>query len=403
MKAQQSGKAAEAADRTDSANVKFNLVVGGSVGNDPYDPRTWSGSGLRLLRALEQANALDHAIGLALPQWQDLALKFKNFSLSRRVWRLNFYLDTTYRNALTRSAAKRLVESESSPFVQIGAMYCVARATRGRIPCFSYHDGNIVEALKSGYGFEGVAAKRVDEAVRYERDVAREMTAVFTFSEYLRRSFIEEFGVDEKRVFNVGGGINIDDMPVPAAEKRYDTREILFVGVDFARKGGRELLSAFGIVRETLTDARLHIVGPHQLPYSGERPGVTFHGNLSKSIPDQRKKLYQLYRQASVFALPSKYEPFGVAPLEAMLFEVPCVVTDGWALREFVTPAVNGALVEKGSVDSLATTLLSLLKAPQRLGQMGKRGREIVLSNYTWPNVVTKMRMAAAAALSVNA
>jgi len=381
---------------TDAADLKFNFVVGGSVGNNPYDPRTWSGSALHLVRALEQEKALDHAIGLALPRWQDATLKAKNFSFSRRIWRLKFYLDTGYRNALTRSAARTVaISGLVSPFLQIGAMYSVPRATGHRVRCFSYHDGNIVEALKSGYGFEGVPARRIDEAIQYERGVAREMTSIFTFSEYLRRSFIQDFGLHEKWVFNIGAGINIEDMPVPSAEKDYEKREVLFVGVDFERKGGQELLSAFRIVRETLMDARLHIVGPHRLPRGADQPGVIFHGNLRKSIPEERNELYRLYQEAAVFVLPSKYEPFGVAPLEAMLFQVPCIVTDGWALREFVTPGINGALVEKGSVDSLAAALLSLLKAPEELALMGKRGREMVLKNYMWPNVVTKMRIAA--------
>jgi len=225
--------------------------------------------------------------------------------------------------------------------------------------------------------------------------VAQEMTSVFTFSEYLRKSFIVDFGLDEKRVFNVGGGVNVEKIPAAPAGKNYESQEILFVGVDFERKGGNELLSAFRIVRGTLPNAQLHIVGPHRLPCGADQPGITFHGNLDKSIPAQRSELYHLYESASVFVLPSKYEPFGVAPLEAMLFQLPCVVTDGWALREFVVPGVNGLLVEKGSVDSLVAGLLRLLNAPGELAEMGRRGREMVVENYSWPKVVTKMWAAA--------
>jgi glycosyltransferase involved in cell wall biosynthesis len=197
----------------------------------------------------------------------------------------------------------------------------------------------------------------------------------------------------------VGAGVNVDDFPEPGPNKDYENHEILFVGVDFERKGGNELLAAFRIVRQTLTDARLHIVGPHRRPAGAHQEGITFHGNLSKGIRQQRDRLYRLYEQASVFVLPSKYEPFGLAPLEAMLFQVPCVVTNGWALREFVAPGINGALVDKGSVDSLAAALLRLLRSPQELSVMGKNARAMVLLNHTWPNVVSKMRTAASASL----
>jgi glycosyltransferase involved in cell wall biosynthesis len=287
------------------------------------------------------------------------------------------------------------VSESTSPFLQIGAMYNLPRAVGHRVPCFSYHDGNIVEALRSGYGFNGIPARRVDEAIQYEREVAQEMTTVFTFSEYLRKSFIADFGLDEKRVFNVGGGVNIENLPEAPSNKNYEKQEILFVGVDFDRKGGKELLSAFRIVREHLPSARLHIVGPHRIPLGADQPGVMFHGNLNKSIPAQRDELYRLYQSSSIFVLPSKYEPFGVAPLEAMLFQLPCIVTNGWALREFVVPGMNGALVEKESVESLVTALIELLKSPDQLARMGQRGREIVLENYLWPKVVAKMSTAA--------
>jgi alpha-maltose-1-phosphate synthase len=376
---------------------KFNLVVGGSVGNDPYDSRTWSGSALGLLHALKQVDALDHAIGLQLPLWKDAALKVSNFSPSRQVWRLKFYLDSAYRTALTESAAKMNAVLESrSPFLQIGAMYSLPRATRHRVSCFSYHDGNIVEAVKSGYGFDGIRAMRIDEAIRYERDVAQEMTSIFTCSEYLRRSFIQDFGLPENRVFNVGAGVNIDDIPPCPYGKNYEKKNILFVGVDFVRKGGNELLTAFRTVHQIFPDASLHIVGPHQKPYQGEQPGVAFHGHLRKQAPAQKDALYSLYNDASLFVLPSNYEPFGIAPLEAMLFQVPCIVTDGWAMREFVTPGVNGALVQKGSVENLIGALLAMLKSPEQLERMGKSGREMVLNQYVWPAVVSRMKRAAA-------
>jgi glycosyltransferase involved in cell wall biosynthesis len=52
---------------------------------------------------------------------------------------------------------------------------------------------------------------------------------------------------------------------------------------------------------------------------------------------------------------------------------------------------VNGALVEKASVEDLATKLTQVLSNPERLAQMGRRGREIVLERYTWPSVVNRM------------
>ena len=368
---------------------EVTVFVGGSVGSDPYSPTTWSGSSTFLLNAMKDAGLLEKAVGIRVPKLANYARLAKNYSPDRAVWRKHFYFDPKYRKALTRAAAR--VPVSSPVLMQIGHMFSLPEAFPGR-KCISYHDGNLAELLSSGFGLEGVSNMRIEQALEYEHDAARRMTAIFTFSEYLRHSFIHAYGVPADRVFNVGGGINLSDLPEPDSTKAYTAPRILFIGTEFARKGGPQLLAAFHIVRERIPAAELHIVGPAAVDNLPE--GATLHGHLSKADPEQKQKLESLFRSASVFALPSLYEPFGIAPLEAMLYQLPAVLTNAWALREFVTPGVNGELVEKGSTEDLAVKLTTLVSDPGRLAVMGKSARETVLERYTWPAVATRMAKA---------
>lgn len=365
---------------------EVTVFVGGSIGSDPYSPRTWSGSSVHLLKAMATAEMLDKAVGIHLPKISHYVTLAKNFNTDRAVWRKHFYFDPAYRRALTETAAK--ISVESPMLMQIGHMFSLPKAFPTR-KCISYHDGNLAEMLSSGFGLAGVSNMRIEQALEYEHEAARSMTAVFTFSEYLRQSFIRAYGVPENRVFNVGGGINLDGAPPADPAKTYTAPRILFIGTEFIRKGGPQLLEAFRIVREKILSAELHIVGP---THAGNLPaGATLYGHLSKSDPAQKQKLEQLFRSASLFTLPSLYEPFGIAPLEAMLYQLPCVLTDDWALKEFITPGVNGELVAKGSVEDLADKLTAMLSEPDRLAVMGRNARETVLSRYTWPSVATRM------------
>jgi starch synthase len=365
---------------------EVTVFVGGSTGSEPYSPRTWSGSAAFLLKAMEQQNLLQAAVGIRVPKLPNSLLLAKNFSPNRPVWRKHFYFDPAYRRALTKAA--RAVPVSSPVLMQIGHMFSLPDAHPGH-KCVSYHDGNLPELLASGYGIEGVSRRRIDQALRYEEQTSQKMTAIFTFSEYLRQSFIREYRVAPEKVFNVGGAVNLTEIPDPAPQKDYRSPRILFIGTEFSRKGGPQLLSAFRTVREAIPSAELHIVGPTQV--NNLPPGAILHGHLSKVDPEQSQKLEFLFREASLFVLPSFYEPFGIAPLEAMLYQLPAVVTNAWALREFVTPGVTGALVEKGSVEDLATKLIQLLSNPDHLAEMGRQGRELVLSRYTWPAVVARM------------
>jgi glycosyltransferase involved in cell wall biosynthesis len=258
--------------------------------------------------------------------------------------------------------------------------------------CISYHDGNLIERLNSGFALEGISRQRIDQALHYEEKTAGQMTAIFTFSEYLRQSFISEYHIPAERVINVGGGINLTEIPEANPHKDYSSPRLLFIGTEFARKGGLQLLAAFQTVRDVLPAAELHIAGPVTL--DRVPAGVVFHGHLSKASPEQKQKLELLFRDSTLFVLPSLYEPFGIAPLEAMLYQLPCLVTDAWALRETVIPGVNGDLVPRGSVDELSTKVLALLSNPERLAIMGRQGRDLVLRSYTWKSVVDRMAAA---------
>jgi glycosyltransferase involved in cell wall biosynthesis len=368
---------------------KLTVFFGGSIGSDPNSPKTWSGSGLFMLHAMDRAGILDRAVGIKVPRLHNSFLLAKNFKRERSVWRTHYYFDPAYSRALSQAASH--VSVSSSLLFQLGHTFSLPEAFPQK-KCISYHDGNLSVSLKSGFGFEGVSRRRIDQSLRYEEQTAGQMTAIFTMSEYLRQSFIADYSVPAERVFNVGGGINLSSFPAPNPHKVYTAPRILFVGVDFVRKGGPQLLRAFQIVHDALPNAELHIVGPAKL--NDPPSGVVCHGYLSKADPGEKRELESVYRDCTLFVLPSLYEPFGIAPLEAMLYQLPCLVTDAWALRETVIPNFNGDLVPKGSVEGLAAKLLQLLSNPEALATMGRQGRERVLRDYTWSAVVDRMSAA---------
>jgi glycosyltransferase involved in cell wall biosynthesis len=271
-------------------------------------------------------------------------------------------------------------------------MFDVPRILDGRAKCFSYHDGCLAERLKSPWPTVHLSPRAIARTLEFERRVYSGMDRIFTFSHYLRKSIIANYGIDADRVSVLGSGINLDAVPAPPSNKRYDSQEILFIGVDFDRKGGRQLLQAFRVVRDSHPSAVLHIVGPRKLRIPAEcSSNVHYHGFLSKRVPQQKQLLDRLFQNACLFVMPSLYEPFGIAPLEAMAHGIPAVVSNGWALGELVKPGVTGELAEVGNTADLADRIIGLLKFPSRLQQMGKQAREEVLGKYRWEFVVDRL------------
>lgn len=220
-----------------------------------------------------------------------------------------------------------------------------------------------------------------------ERRQYQSAAHVFAFSRPTMRSLVDDYGVPADRVSVVGAGLNFEELPPPAAPRSpRKSPTILFVGNDFVRKGGPELLEAFRLLRTSIPDAVLRIVGT---PYPiVPQPGVEVLG-----LVNSRAELSALYSDADVFCLPSFFEPFGLVILEAMAHGLPCVVTPTCGVPEIVLDGETGLMTEPGSelVASLTAKLTRLLSDRDLAARMGASGRRRVAEQFLWPHVVDRM------------
>jgi glycosyltransferase involved in cell wall biosynthesis len=216
-----------------------------------------------------------------------------------------------------------------------------------------------------------------------EREVRvyRGAAAIATFSRRVAGSLVEDYGVDVRRVAVVGAGANV--FPDALPERRDDGRTILFVGKDFERKGGPELAAALALVRRRVPGARLVVAGPRERPPLPD--GATFVGRVPLA------QLPSLCAEASVFAMPTLREPYGLAFLDAMACGLPCVGTATEAVPEIVDEGRTGLLVPPGDVDALAGALVRLLSEPERAREMGRLGREKVARHLRWEHVAERV------------
>lgn len=223
-----------------------------------------------------------------------------------------------------------------------------------------------------------------------ETALYRGAAMIASFSENTARSLVQDYGIDPARVAVVGAGANV--FPERAL-RRDDGRTIVFVGIEFARKGGRVLLDAFARVRRTFPAARLLVAGPAAAPVARIPPGVFFLGRVSTS------ELAALLAQATVFALPTLREPYGIAFLDAMACGVACVGTRVEAVPEIIRDGETGILVPPGDPAALAAALERLLGDPPLARAMGARGRARVFAGALWSHVAARLEVALAGAV----
>jgi glycosyltransferase involved in cell wall biosynthesis len=216
-----------------------------------------------------------------------------------------------------------------------------------------------------------------------EQEIYRRAEHVFVMGEHVRRSLIEHYGCAPERTSCVWAGSNIDPAPARLDNDGFRNATIIFIGVDWERKGGPTLLEAFHLVLREVPQARLVIVGCEP---AVEHPRVEIAGRVS------REEVKARLMRASVFCLPTRIEPFGIAAVEAFTHKLPVVATEIGAMPGLVRHGESGMLVPPDDPQALAAALLDLLRDPEKCRRFGERGHEIVVERYTWEAVSARLR-----------
>ncbi len=219
---------------------------------------------------------------------------------------------------------------------------------------------------------------------RYERNIQNDyenLTYLFTQNEWSRQSVIRRYGIDSKKVFNVGFGVNLKPLE---EEKNYDNDLLLIV----LRKGTERykglylLLEAFKRVRAVLPKVRLAVVGTEEQEHID---GVEYYYN------QPRETTVRLFREATLYTMPALREPNGMTYLEALANKTPIVGLNRFAVPEFSGDGQWGFVCAEESAEAVASTIIDALSDKERLCEMGKRGQEFVMRNYNWTTVVEKI------------
>lgn len=249
------------------------------------------------------------------------------------------------------------------------------------VPFFIYTDYTFLSNLE----FPGHDKRqfRSKKAMRYEADLYRGADAVAVTGSHVERTLVRQYGCDPARVRTVHIGANVIVPPVSTDLPRYAAKHVLFVGVEWERKGGPALIEGFRRVKQDHPDARLTIIGCSP-DVSG--PGLTVAG----MIP--RTRMAPFFKSASVFCTPSLIEPLGIAAVEASLFRLPVVATRIDGFMETVTDGETGFLIAVNDPDAVASALRRLFADPDLARRMGAAGFERNHARFNWDEVGKRLR-----------
>lgn len=326
--------------------------------------RTWSHTPYHLLEGLTEQGAESIVdVPICLPRIPEFLTKLRYARLhptgllSVASWTPAMYL-------LRHAALQRAVASAQpcDAVLTIGEHGPIDRTQ------FVYQDQSVGQFIEH-YEQHGVMADVRDvpsldllrRRTEIERNTYRSLAGIVTMSHWNARHVIATGAIAPERVHVVGAGINVaSELPTQddvtrRLEKPY--RTVVFIGRHFHRKGGDLVVEGVRRARiESNQDIRLVVAGPASWPLNEPpAPWVSFLGDASL------ERLQMELRDADVVALPSRFEAYGIAVLEALAAAVPVIGRNDFAMPEMIERGQTGDLVDHDSAEEFARVLLGVL------------------------------------------
>lgn len=177
---------------------------------------------------------------------------------------------------------------------------------------------------------------------------------------------------------------NATDIPEETAD--LDKKVVIAAGRYAPEKGFDLLIPAFSKVIKKHPDWKLKIFGSgiEEEALRGKIFEEKAYNNIF--LMQKTNNIIGEMRNASIYALSSRYESFGMVIIEAMSVGVPCVGFACTGPREVITHKEDGILVEEGNVEELANSLMMLIESEELRKEYGRNAKKNV-ERYTF-NVV---------------
>jgi len=361
-------------------DAKIPLRMGFLTGTDPRDRRSFSGTHFRMLAALERHVQEVVVLGPhpRLARWETIFRRLNRVIAPGGKGKFYFqgsllwaYVCGRYFRSAIRAAGPLDVVFAPAASVEIALL-------PASLPL--YYASDATHKLLRGYyeNFSGYLTISDRHAQAVEMRAVRKASLLTYSSEWAARSAISDYGADPAKVHVIPYGANLDQIPSPEVAARRIARagkgtlELMFLGVEWNRKGGPIAHQALLSLLEAGVDARLRVVGC--VPPPGfEHPRMEVVPRLDKNIPEQRERLESLLAEASFLLVPTRADCTPVAFCEAAANGIPVLTTRTGGVPSVVIHGTTGYCLEPSETgSSYAAVAKALWEDPEGYARMAQ-------------------------------
>jgi sugar transferase (PEP-CTERM/EpsH1 system associated) len=196
--------------------------------------------------------------------------------------------------------------------------------------------------------------------------------------------------VPRRKVRMIHNGIDLEKFPFPDRRQRSGPIRAIHVARLNPIKDQKTLLEAARLVADRVPEFRLTIVGDGPMRDTLRQQHLALRLHEHVEFLGERYDVPALLANSDLFVLSSLKEGLSLTLLEALAMGLALVATDVGGNREVVIPGKTGVLVPSRSPERLADAIVDLMRRPQDVRDMGRRGRYWVEQHFSLDQMVRK-------------
>lgn len=244
-------------------------------------------------------------------------------------------------------------------------------------------------------GRQGGIHSRLQEQIDdQERRLTESANRVIVCSRSMRREIVRQWKTPSPKILVLPNGVDparVD--PGDGKPRGYSEghRWLLYFGRLVPEKGIDVLLAALPQVLRSYPDAKLAVLGSgpylEQLQVQASELAIANAVRFLGFARQHQRNLWLSYTEMAIF--PSRYEPFGIAALEAMAAGVPVIAAKVGGMADVIVHDKNGILVPPDHAEALARAIIRLLAQPTWAERLANQALSDV-RHYSWDQIARR-------------
>ena len=372
------------------------LKIAFLTATDARDKRSRSGTIYYMAKAIQEHCGDVYYLGPLNSQMDKVARWFNNLTL--KIFNKNY----AYEHSILLSFSYARIIKEKLKEKQYDIIFAPVASTElallsAEIPIIYTADATF--SLISNYYpdyFTGQLKLSREEGNYIEQSAINKADILLYPTQWAANSAINDYGADKSNIKIVPFGANIDDTPsreIVIHKEKSDKCKLLFLGVDWERKGGEIAFEALVELLKLGVDTELIICGCIP-PEEFKHDNMSVIPFLDKNNPEQNKELQLLFLSSDFLILPSRTEAYGVVFCEANAYGLPAITTDTGGIPGVIEDGKNGYMLPLDARGAdYAELIKNIYQDEERYNQLVCDSRKTFEEKLNWDSWGIKVGM----------